>query len=106
MKSAADRPQTLWKFRVMICTQHSLLLLGNLRLAKLSDTRPCKRSVTLKCRKKPRKKAKFLMQTGETTRNRDVESYLNHFKATRRHFVRKTVVYLVAGVGLCFSRTA
>lgn len=108
MESAADRPQTPWKFRVMICTQHwPLLLLGNLRPAKLSDARPRKRGVTLKCRKKPMKKAKFLVQTGKkTTRNRDVESYSNHFKATRRHFVRKTVVYSVAGVGLRFSRTA
>lgn len=38
--------------------------------------------------------------------NYDVESYLNHFKATRSHFVRKIVVYSVAGVGPCYSRIA
>lgn len=38
-------------------------------------------------------------------RTNDVESYLNHLKATRSNFVGKTVVYSVAGVGLYYSRT-
>lgn len=99
MKPAADRPQALWKFRVMPSFVHWLYTALPLEwcVAKLSNTSSCKWCVVaLKCSKKLTKEAKFHMQTGGTI-GPTLGSSLNHFKAT---IMEKSVVYSVAGAGL------